>query len=114
MAAEADFSRIALYDKERRGIFIQADLLAASPFRPGDRFSVRPKPTQLFSVTLGKDGNGDVFFDKHGIFVARSRRIDILMGGIFDKYLVSFEPEEPDGIRIRPLDIVLDASRRWD
>jgi hypothetical protein len=40
--------------------------------------------------------------------------MDILMGGIFDKYLVSFEPEEPGGIRIRPLGIVRDASRRWD
>jgi hypothetical protein len=31
----------------------------------------------------------------------------------FEKYVICFEPEEPDSIRIRPLDIVLDSSQRW-
>ncbi len=113
MAAETDFSRIAFYEKERKGILIHADLLKNSPFLTGDRFSVRPKPAQLFSLTLIKDGRGDIFFDKHGIFIARTRRIDILMGGIFDKYMVFIGPEAPGSIRIRPLDIVLDQSQKW-
>ncbi|MCU0604953.1 MAG: hypothetical protein MUC33_20070 [Desulfobacterales bacterium] len=113
MAAGIDFDRIAFYEKERKGIFIHAGLLGESPFRPGDRFAVRPRPTQLFSLTIGKDDDGDILFDKHGIFISRTRRIDILMGGIFEKYVICFEPEEPDSIRIRPLDIVLDSSQRW-
>jgi hypothetical protein len=113
MVAEADFSRIAFYEKERKGIFIHADLLKESPFLPGDRFSVRPKPTQLFSLTIGKDSNGDILFDKHGIFIARTRRIDILMGGIFDKYVVLIAPEEPGTLKLRPLDVMLDSSQKW-
>jgi len=113
MVAETDFSRIAFYEKERKGIFIHADLIKDSPFQLGDRFSVRPKPTQLFALILIKDDNGDIFFDKHGIFISRTRRIDILMGGIFDKYMVFIEPEEPASIKIRPLDIVLDQSQQW-
>ena len=114
MLPETDFDRIAFYERDRKGIFIHADLLRAGPFRPGDRFSIRPKPTHLFSLTLVKDPNGDILFDKHGVFVARTRRIDILIGGIFDRYAVFIEPEEPAGLRIRPLDIVLDPSRSWD
>jgi hypothetical protein len=113
MVAEADFSRIAFYERERKGIFIHADLLRDSPFRPGDRFVLWPKPAQLFSVTLARDASGGIFFDQHGIFVARTRRIDILMGGIFDRYVVSFDPQAPDRIRIRPLDVVRDSSQRW-
>jgi hypothetical protein len=113
MVAETDFRRVAFYDKERKGIFIHAGLLKNSPYQPGDRFSVRPKPAQLFALTLVKDDNGDIFFDQHGIFISRTRRIDILMGGIFDKYMVFLEPEGPGSLRIRPLDIVLDPSQRW-
>jgi hypothetical protein len=114
MAAEIDLDHVAFYEKDRKGIFIHADLLKNSPFLPGDRFSIYPKPAQLFSLTLIKDGRGDIFFDRYGIFIARTRRIDILMGGIFDKYVIYIEPEAPDSLRIRPLDIVLDPSQRWD
>jgi hypothetical protein len=31
----------------------------------------------------------------------------------FEKDMIFFEPEDPDSIRIRPLDIVLDSSQRW-
>jgi hypothetical protein len=110
---QAGLDCIAFYEKERQGIYIHRELLQNRPFRPGDRFSVRPKPTQLFSVTIVRDDEGDIFYDQHGIFIARTRRIDILMGGIFDKYVVYFEPEEPDSIRLRPLQVVQDQSQKW-
>jgi hypothetical protein len=113
MVAETDFRRIAFYEKERKGIFIHADLLKDSPFQLGDRFSIRPKPTQLFSVTIGKDDTGDIIYDRHGIFISRTRRVDILMGGIFEKYIVYIEQDEPLSIKLRPLKVVLDASQNW-
>jgi hypothetical protein len=113
MAAETDFTRIAFHEKQRKGIFIHADLLKDSPFRPGDRFSIRPTPTQLFSMTIGKDDAGDIIYDRYGIFISRTRRVDILMGGIFEKYIVYIEADEPSTIQLRPLDIVLDGSQNW-
>jgi len=111
--SEVQANNIAFYDKERKGIFIHAQLLQNGPFRPGDRFTVRPRPTQLFSVTLIKNDNGDIFYDKHGIFITRTRHIDILMGGIFDKYVVTIEQDEPGTLKVRPLDVILDTSQRW-
>jgi hypothetical protein len=105
--------RIAFYEKARKGILIHAALLDGSPFQPGDRFSVHPRPTELFSVTLVRDENGEIFCDRHGIFLARTRRIDILMGGIFDRYLVTFGPEGAGRIRLRPLAVVQDQSQKW-
>jgi hypothetical protein len=96
--SEAQPNNIAFYDKERKGIFIHAQLLQNGPFRPGDRFTVRPRPTQLFSVTLIKNDNGDIFYDKHGIF---------------DKYVVTIEQDEPGTLKVRPLDVILDTSQRW-
>jgi hypothetical protein len=104
---------IAFYEKERQGIYIHRKLLKNCLFQPGDRFSVRPKPTQLFSVTLIKDDDGDIFYDQQGIFIARTRYIDMLMGGIFDKYVIYFEQDEPNSIKLRPLQIVLDKSQKW-
>jgi hypothetical protein len=111
--SDVEPGRIAFYEKERKGIYIHASLLTDSPFRPGDRFAVRPRPTQLFSVTLIRDNNGDIFYDRHGIFIARTRRIDMAMGGIFDKYVVTIEQDEPGTLKLRPLDVVLDATQKW-
>jgi hypothetical protein len=111
--SDVELSSIAFYDKERKGIFIHTRLLQGGPFRPGDRFAVRPRPTDLFSLTIIRDDNGDIFYDKHGIFIARTRRIDILMGGIFDKYVVLIEPDEPGTLKLRPLDVILDESQKW-
>lgn len=111
--SDVELNNIAFYEKERKGIYIHARLLQDSPFRPGDRFALRPRPTQLFSVTIIKDDNGDIFFDKHGIFIARTRHIDMLMGGIFDKYVVTIEADEPGTLRLRPLDVMLDTSQSW-
>ena len=111
--SDVELTHIAFYDKERKGIYIHAQLLQDSPFQPGDRFAVRPRPTQLFAVTIIKEDNGDIFYDKHGIFIARTRHIDILMGGIFDKYVVTIEQDEPGTLKLRPLDVVLDTSQRW-
>lgn len=113
MAAGTDLRRVAFNEKERKGIFIHADLLTDSPFQMGDRFSIRSKPTQLFSLTIGKDDRGDIIFDRHGIFISRTRRVDILMGGIFETYIVYIEPDEPLTIKLRPLNVVLDASQNW-
>ena len=46
------------------------------------------------------------FFGKRGIFIQRTRRIDILLGGIFDEYVVYIESDIPDTIKIKPLVIV--------
>jgi hypothetical protein len=111
--SDVELNNIAFYDKERKGIYLHAQLLQGSPFQPGDRFTVRPRPSELFSLTIVKDDNGEIFYDKHGIFIARTRRIDILMGGIFDKYVVMIAPDEPGTLKLRPLDVMLDNSQKW-
>ena len=87
-------------------MFIHKDQLSGSPFRIGDRFSLRRGKRELFAMTIVKDAQGDIFFDKNGIFIARTRKIDILLGGIFDEYVFYIEPEIPGTIKIKPLDIV--------
>ena len=94
---------IALYDKERRGIFIHADRLRNSPFRPGDRFRIYPRPSEIFSLTLIKHENGEILFDRLGIFVPRTRRVDMLLGGIFARYAIFIEPKRPGTLSLRPL-----------
>ena len=98
--------RIAFYDPDRKGILIHKDQLADTPFEVGDRFSVRKGKRELFAVTIAKDGDGDIVFDKRGIFIERTRKIDILLGGIFDEYVVYIEPEIPDTIKLKALEIV--------
>jgi len=105
--------QIAFYDPERKGIFIHADQLANSPFAVGDRFSVRTGKRELFAMTIIKDDQGEIFFDKKGIFIERTRKIDILMGGIFEEYVFYIEPELPATIKIKPLEIVKDTDQKW-
>ncbi len=113
MEPSVDFSRIACYEEERRGIFIPRKLLQDTPFRPGDRFSLQPRPTQIFSLTLVRDPAGEILFDRLGMFIERTRRIDILLGGIFERYVVLLDPAAPETIRLRPLEVLLDDEQRW-
>lgn len=115
MTFESEISprHIAFYDPDRKGIFIHIDELRQSPFEIGDRFAVRKGKRELFAVTLIKDDRGEIFFDKKGIFIERTRKIDILLGGIFDEYVVYIEPEIPGTLKLKALDIVKDKSQKW-
>jgi hypothetical protein len=114
MTLEPEISpkQIAFYDPERKGMFIHIDQLADSPFEVGDRFSLRKGKRELFAMTIIKDEAGDIFFDKKGIFIERTRKIDILLGGIFDEYVFFIEPEIPATIKIKPLEIVNNTDWR--
>ena len=101
--------QIAFYDPDRKGILIHKDQLVDTPFKIGDRFSVRKGKRELFAMTLITDDNGDIFFDKRGIFIERTRKIDILLGGIFDEYVFYIEPEIPGTIKLKALEIVKDT-----
>jgi len=94
-------------------MFIHADQLVDSPFAVGDRFSLRKGKRELFAITIIKDNHGDIFFDKQGIFIERTRKIDILLGGIFEEYIFYIEPEIPATIKLKPLEIVKDTDQKW-
>jgi hypothetical protein len=104
---------IAFYDPERKGIFIHRNQLRESPFEIGDRFSVRKGKRELFAMTIIKDDAGEIFYDKKGIFIERTRKIDILLGGIFDEYVIYIEPERRYTIKIKALEIVKDTRQKW-
>ena len=112
-APEINPKQIAFYDPDRKGMFIHIDQLTDSPFQVGDRFSLRTGKRELFSITIIKDDQGDIFFDKKGIFIERSRKIDVLLGGIFDEYVFYIEPEIPATIKLKPLEIVNDTDQKW-
>ena len=99
-------NQIAFYDPDRKGILIHKDQLADTPFEVGDRFTLRKGKRELFAVTIIKDDDGDIVFDKRGIFIERNRKIDILLGGIFDEYVFYIEPEIPGTIKLKALEIV--------
>jgi len=94
-------------------MFIHADQLLDSPFEVGDRFSLRKGRRELFAITIIKNDRGDIFFDKQGIFIERTRKIDILLGGIFEEYVFYIEPEIPATIKLKPLEIVKDTEQKW-
>jgi hypothetical protein len=64
-------------------------------------------------MTLIRDDTGEIFYDKKGIFIERTRKIDILLGGIFDEYVIYIEPEIQQTIKIKALEIVRDNSQKW-
>jgi len=99
---------IAVLDRDRKGIFIHKDQLKGSAFKVGDRFAIKIGSVQLFALTIVKDETGEIIFDKNGIFIRRTRRIDMLLGGIFDEYIIEIETEKPDTIAIKPLQVVMD------
>ncbi|UCH20756.1 MAG: hypothetical protein JSU83_19835 [Deltaproteobacteria bacterium] len=99
---------IAVLDRERKGILIHKDQLKAGPFKIGDRFSIKIGKVELFTLTIVKDDNGEILFDKDGILIRRTRRIDMLLGGIFDEYILEIEPEKPNTIVVKPLQVVME------
>jgi len=98
---------VANYDPDRKGIFIHKNQLDDSSFKVGDRFSVKVGKQDLFAVSIVKDGKGDIVYDKNGIFIERTRRIDILLGGIFDEYVLYIESDPQGSIKLRPLEAVI-------
>jgi hypothetical protein len=61
----------------------------------------------LFAISIVKDDKGDIVFDKNGIFIERTRRIDILLGGIFNEYVLYFKSDPIRSIKLRPLEAVI-------
>ena len=115
MTTGSDISHknIAFYDPDRKGIFIHKDQLKESPFEVGDRFSVRKGKRELFAMTIIKDDTGEIFYGKKGILIERTRKIDILLGGIFDEYVIYIEPVIPNTIKLKALEIVMDKNQKW-
>ena len=109
MASKNDITDlpVANYDPDRKGIFIHKNELVDSSFKLGDRFSVKIGKQDLFAITIIKDDKGDIVFDKNGIFIKRTRRIDILLGGLYDDYVLYFESDSPGAIKLRPLEAVI-------
>ncbi len=98
---------VANYDPDRKGIFIHKNELNDSSFKVGDRFSVKLGKQDLFAITIIRDDKGDIVYDKNGIFIERTRRIDILLGGIFDEYVLNIESDTPGSIKLRPREAVM-------
>ena len=98
---------VANYDPDRKGIFIHKNELNDSNFKVGDRFSVKVGKQDLFAITIIRDDKGDIVYDKNGIFIERTRRIDILLGGIFDEYVLYIESDPQGSIKLRPREAVI-------
>ncbi len=98
---------VSNYEPDRKGIFIHKNELNDSSFKVGDRFSVKVGKQDLFAISIVKDDKGDIVFDKNGIFIERTRRIDILLGGIFDEYVLYIESDTQGSIKLRPLEAVI-------
>lgn len=113
MITRADIrnNQIAVYDPDRKGIFIHKDQLQDCKFKVGDKFSVKKGQKELFALTIIKDDNGDIIYDKTGIFVERTRRVDMFLGGIFDEYVIFLEADQPNTIKIKPLEMALKGDR---
>jgi hypothetical protein len=94
---------LAQFDRDRNGIFIHIDQLQSSPFSTGDRFAVKKGKRELFALKIIRDDSGDILLDKNGIFIPRSRRIDILLGGIFQQFVIDLQQQDSGAIVIRPL-----------
>lgn len=97
--------RLALNDTQRRGILIPASQLTDTAFKVGDRFKVKMGQKDLFAVWIVKDDRGDILYDRTGIFIERTRRVDMFLGGVFDTFGVDVQQGDPPALRIRPLDI---------
>jgi hypothetical protein len=98
---------VANYDSDRKGIFIHKNQLEDSGFKVGDRFSVKVGKQDLFAISIVKDDKGDIVYDKNGIFIERTRRIDILLGGIYHEYVLYIESDPQGSIKLKPLEAVI-------
>jgi hypothetical protein len=103
--------RTAVNDRERRGILIPANQLDGSGLSPGDRFALKKGQRELFAVTIVKDPKGDILFDRSGIFIERTRRVDILLGGIFDRVQVEVVDGQPPALKLKTMDQGLTAIK---
>ena len=103
--------RTAVNDRERRGILIPAGQLEGSGLAVGDRFTVKRGQRDLFAVTLVKAPRGEILFDRSGIFIERTRRVDILLGGIFDVYQVEIIDAQPPMLKVKTADPGLTAIK---
>jgi hypothetical protein len=92
----------AIHDPERQGILLPASELAGSPFRIGDRLVIKKGQRRMFAVELIRDDAGDVIMDKAGIFIPRSRRVDILLGGIYERFGFRWIADTPPRIIVVP------------
>lgn len=93
---------IVLFDRDRNGIFIHRGSLAERSFTIGDRFSIHKGRRELFSLKIKKDDQGDILLDKNGIFISRSPRVDILLGGIYEAFVLDLPNDDPEVIILRP------------
>ena len=93
----------AIHDPERRGILIPASQLSDTAFGEGDRFSIRKGQREFFCLVIQKNPEGDIVFEKYGIFIPRTRRVDAYLGGIFHEFTVDFPSGHPDRIKIAPV-----------
>jgi hypothetical protein len=103
--------RKALHDRDRRGILIPASQLEGSGLSVGDRFTLKKGQRDLFTVALVKHETGDIIFDRSGIFIERTRRVDILLGGIFEEYQVEIVGADPPLLLVKTMDPGLVAIR---
>ena len=103
--------RMAIHDRDRRDILIPASQLEGTGLAVGDRFKLKKGQRDLFTVTIIKDDKGDILFDRSGIFIDRTRRVDILLGGIFDTYQVEIVAATPPTLLLRTTDPGLTAIR---
>jgi hypothetical protein len=106
-----DHFRTAVNDRQRRGILIPANQLEGSGLGPGDRFILNKGQRELFTVVLVKDPQGDILFDRSGIFIERTRRVDIILGGIFDTYQVEVVEGQPPALKLKTMDPGLTAIK---
>ena len=104
-----DAQRLALNDPQRRGILIPASQLVDTTFTVGDRFTVKRGQRDLFALAVVPDAQGDILYDRTGIFIERTRRVDMFLGGVFDVFAVEILDGESPTLRIRPLDINLES-----
>lgn len=104
-----DAQRLALNDPQRRGILIPASQLVDTAFTVGDRFTVKRGQKDLFALAIVPDAQGDILYDRTGIFIERTRRVDMFLGGVFDAFAVEIREGESPTLRIRPLDINLES-----
>jgi hypothetical protein len=93
---------IVLFDHDRNGIFIHRDCLSETAFSVGDRFSVHKGKRELFTLKIIRDEQGDFLLDKNGIFIHRSKRVDILLGGLYEEFVLEFSVDAPNAFLIRP------------
>jgi len=106
-----NYFRSAVSDRDRRGILIPTNQLEGSGLSPGDRFVLKKGQRELFTVVLVKDPKGDIIFDRNGIFIERTRRVDILLGGIFEMYAVEVIEGPPPVLKLKTVDPGLAAIK---